>query len=289
MSLYSFKIPYIGENHRKAIVLPRKNILYSRKEAPRRIHFSGSLTVEAAIILPLLTCFFVSILFFFRIMQVQIVVQDAINCTGRKMALSQEENTWIALVTAKSLFVKELSNVGLIENYVEGGVRGVSFAESEFDEEQIHIKVKYRICLPMQLFWKVEFNMQQRADCRRWNGWHYSTEGEEADTWVYVTETGTVYHIMETCSHLELSIRSVKKEQLPYLRNENGGRYQKCSQCEVDASIGGNVYITNQGECYHVDLNCSGIKRTVYMVRKSEVENRSCCSRCGIADIADLH
>lgn len=288
MSLYSFKIPYIGEIHRKAIVLPRKNILHSRKEAPQRIHFSGSLTVEAAIILPLLTCFFVSILFFFRIMQVQIVVQEAINNTGRKMALIQEENAWVTLATAKGLFVRELRDEGLVENYVEGGVWGVSFADSKFDKEQIHIKVKYRICLPIRLFWEVEFNMHQRADCRRWNGWHYSADEETADIWVYVTETGTVYHVTETCSHLDLSIQSVKKEQLHYLRNENGERYQKCSQCGDNATVGGNVYITNQGECYHDDLNCSGIKRTVYMIRKSEVGNRSCCSRCGMSGIDTL-
>lgn len=288
MSLYSFKIPYIGEIHRKAIVLPRKNILHSHKEAPRHPHFSGSLTVEAAIILPLLTYFFVSILFFFRIMQVQIVVQDAINNTGRKMALSREKDTGVALAIAKGMFLSEIEDKTLIESYVEGGAWGVSLTESQFDEEQIHLKANYQICLPMQLFWKVEFDMQQQADCRRWNGWHYSADNEGADTWVYVTETGVVYHIKETCSHLELSIRSVKKEQLADLRNESGGRYRTCSQCGDGDAIGGNVYITNQGACYHVDLNCSGIKRTVHMIRKSEVENRSCCSRCGMPDMAGV-
>lgn len=286
VSLYSFKLSDLGEIHRKAIVLPGNNIMHSHKEAPRRIHFSGGLTVEATIILPLLAYFFVCILFFFRIMQVQIVIQDAINCTGRKMALCQNENIEADTVIAKGLFIGEVKDTALIEKYVEGGMWGVSFVESQFDEEQIHINVKYRISLPIRLFWSVEFDMQQRADCRRWNGWHYGADDEVSDVWVYVTETGEVYHMAETCSHLTLSIRSVNKEQLSYLRNENGESYQKCSRCEDESSLGGNVYITNQGDCYHTNLNCSGIRRTVYMIRKSDVEHLRCCSRCGNFDMA---
>ena len=40
------------------------------------------------------------------------------------------------------------------------------------------------------------------------------------------------------------------------------------------------VFITDQGNRFHYDLNCSGIKRTIYMIRLSEVGNRKQCSRC---------
>lgn len=31
------------------------------------------------------------------------------------------------------------------------------------------------------------------------------------------------------------------------------------------------VFITDQGNRFHYDLNCGGIKRTIYMIRLSEV------------------
>ena len=34
------------------------------------------------------------------------------------------------------------------------------------------------------------------------------------------------------------------------------------------------VFITDQGNRFHYDLNCGGIKRTIYMIRLSEVGNR---------------
>ena len=40
------------------------------------------------------------------------------------------------------------------------------------------------------------------------------------------------------------------------------------------------VFITDQGNRFHYDLNCGGIKRTIYMIRLSEVGNRKKCSRC---------
>ena len=34
-------------------------------------------------------------------------------------------------------------------------------------------------------------------------------------------------------------------------------------------------------DCYHIKLNCSGLKRTIYMMRFDQVKGRSPCSRCG--------
>ena len=121
---------------------------------------------------------------------------------------------------------------------------------------------------------------EQRADCRKWTGWS-AAEGSDEDQWVYVTQTGTAYHREYSCTHLELSIRSVAEAEIAALRNENGEAYRKCMQCRYAENAFGRLYITNQGDCYHKDLGCSGIKRTVRMIRLSEVGTRRPCSRCG--------
>ena len=138
--------------------------------------------------------------------------------------------------------------------------------------------VSYPAAHPDLLVW--DFAMEQRADCRKWTGWS-AAEGSDEDQWVYVTQTGTVYHREYSCTHLELSIRSVAEAEIAALRNENGEAYRKCMQCRYAENAFGRLYITNQGDCYHKDLGCSGIKRTVRMIRLSEVGTRRPCSRCG--------
>lgn len=290
MSLYSIKIPQKNEFYRKEITLPgntpyagcvNKNFFFSHKEAPRYPYFSGVFTLEAAVILPLLACFFVSILFFFRVMQIEITVQKALDDTGRQLAVYMaKEESALEIAAAQALFLKELNEKEMPERYIRGGKLGISLLSSEFSEQEVQLRACYRIQLPVQIFWVRELSMEQRADCRKWNGWSATPENGEADVWVYVTETGSVYHRAGNCSHLELSIRSVEREQLAYLRNENGGKYYACSRCANRTNSWGKVYITNQGDCYHNDLSCSEIKRTVYMVRLSEVGAREGCKRC---------
>ncbi len=122
--------------------------------------------------------------------------------------------------------------------------------------------------------------MVQRAVTRKWVGWKGETE-ETEDSWVYISETGTVYHRSRACTHLKLSIRCVSGIDINILRNENGEKYRRCYRCAEQNLTRGKVYITDEGECYHADLNCSGLKRTVRRVHLSEVAGWPCCSRCG--------
>ena len=41
------------------------------------------------------------------------------------------------------------------------------------------------------------------------------------------------------------------------------------------------IYITSQGNRYHTQLNCSGLKRTIYTVPLSQTGGRGRCSKCG--------
>lgn len=287
MSLYSKNKNFIYKTIDKS--LPGSINLDSKlkKGAPRCICFSAVYTLEAAVIMPLLACFFVSILLFFRIMQVELEVQKALDDTGRKMAVYAAVQSVgdlpeaAELTLVKGLFLKEAQEGKAIERYVTGNKLGISLAESKLDGDYIDLKAVYRIRLPVHLFGIGDIRVVQRARCRKWTGWHGTGESEGDDVWVYITETGTVYHREKSCTHLTLSIKSVGSQEVRELRNENGGKYHECILCIKEKGGQNRVYITNQGDRYHYDLNCSGIKRTVSVIRLSEAGSRRACSKCG--------
>lgn len=285
MSLYEVKIllKNIGKKS-----LPKRFLFIARfklrnilpgKEMPRCTR-QASFTVEAAVILPLLAGFFVSILFFFRVMQVQMEVQKALEYTARELAVCLEEESVYDGILAKTLFVKNMGGWDEALHYIEGGCVGISLAKSDFGGDEVCLRAEYRLRLPVSFFRKKTLVIAQSAVTRKWVGWKEDGESSEEDTWVYIAETGTVYHRNRFCTHLNLSVRMVSGDDVGSLRNENGGIYRRCYKCADGAVVGEMVYITDEGDCYHTDTDCSGLKRTVRRVRLSEVAGRRCCDRC---------
>ena len=105
-----------------------------------------------------------------------------------------------------------------------------------------------------------------------------STEPEEM---VFVTESGSVYHTKAGCRYLNLSITQVSGSSLSQRRNDNGEKYSPCETCSRHQNPSGTVYITGSGNRYHNDASCSGLKRTVRLVKKSQLGNMHVCSKCG--------
>jgi len=70
-----------------------------QRETPQCICMTGSITVEIAIILPLFACFFSFLLFYFQIMKVELSIQDALEQTGRIMAVYAEKEKTFHLRT----------------------------------------------------------------------------------------------------------------------------------------------------------------------------------------------
>lgn len=134
--------------------------------------------------------------------------------------------------------------------------------------------------IPLPSIW-----LHTTVKVRAWTGKEWEVfqdgDGQEEEEMVYVTESGTVFHRNPGCSHLNLSVSRVGSAHIQSMTNRRGERYSACEICCLGQAPGGSVYITSSGNRYHNLENCSGLKRTLKMVKRSQVKGMSPCSRCG--------
>lgn len=195
-----------------------------------------------------------------------------------------------------SVKMRSYLDLALIENScVIGGSRGMIFQGTLFDDKgYIDIICIYNIKFPIPILKLKVIPVVQRIRIRSFSGHKpeprfenadSSTDSEESeknDVEVYITETGIVYHTSRNCTHLKLSVKNVNYSEVELLRNLSGGKYHSCEICisKVNNLTPAIVYITETGVRYHISLQCSGLKRSIKVVKLSDVEDRRKCTRC---------
>ena len=112
------------------------------------------------------------------------------------------------------------------------------------------------------------------------NSGRSKNEGEEENKsrTVYVTEHGSVYHTNPGCSHLKVTIIPVTEQQLKSARNTSGGKYHKCPYCGKQKT--GQYYVDPYGDCWHTSVNCPSLKRTVHEVDMDDCGHMHECKDC---------
>lgn len=254
------------------------------------------LTVEAAAVLPFFVCFMVFIMYFFRILQVQAGVAQALQYAGRKTAAEYcaqsrftkdgtGDSYAVGLWKANLYFQKQLKKQKCPVQYIKRKASGISLLQSDFSGDYVELTAVYDMKLPSGLLGNIKYRIVQTAKCRKWTGYQPGQDDQQDETWLYYTEHGTVYHADRSCKFLDLSIRGVTYSQAKSSRNQSGGKYYECERCrDADGSIRNTksmVYITDYGDRYHCSLMCSSLKRTIYMIKRSKATEKRMCSKCG--------
>lgn len=276
-----YKSPYI--NLKRASASDSKNSIQNVSSiTEKKRKMKGSVTIEAALTIPM---FLFSVLCLIYLLEIQAIrltvtsaVQGAVKIAAEDMATIPVFNE----VKLKGDIVDFIGSERLERSIVEGGSSGIHCWRSWYnaDDGVIHAEVDYKIRLPFPKYTDAGMKCSESFLIKVWNGYGKRKSDSEADQIVYVTETGRVYHMDYQCSYLQLSIRFVPYSGISDLRNEDGGKYYACGQCVQGGAIAG-VYITEYGNRYHSSLHCSGLKRTIYSVKKEECHGMSACSKCG--------
>lgn len=273
----------------------------------------GSVTIEAALLLPMVLVLCFSILFFFQMLQVQLRLQKAMDETAREMAIAgyaetllpggffpeADEDTVSGLLAS---YADEFLGVGLgtayaaarvparvgcdwlDETLLVGGHRGISFSTglNAMEEKNIDLRAAYQFRLPLLPGALVTVRLGQRSFRRMWVGQRYepvATEEASDERQVYITEQGQAYHYFNDCMTLKRCIVSTSSDQLAELRNASGKIYYPCEYC-VRGGAQAVVFYTKDGTRYHNDRQCSVLLRVIRSVPISQVEDRSLCHYC---------
>ncbi len=279
--------------------------------------YEASLTVEAALTLPIFLYLMIAFLYFIQIF----ILQEEFQSSITKMGLSLSKTAYFykdfpnieeILHFDKTIFGEELKGEinditdqlmtgaslklyaklyldedRINKSCVVDGYDGLDFDSSSIDRDEnyLDIVLNYKVSIPVKIFILEDINLIQRVRLRTWTGVEipsiYETKNKEVKgTIVYITDTGSVYHIDKACSHIRLSVKEVKGIPKDY-RNDNGGRYYGCEACCTgEEGDDATYYITSDGTRYHTKRNCSKIKRSVQEILLSEVGSRRACTRC---------
>ena len=241
----------------------------------------GSLTVEAALVMPILVVAAALVLSLFLLLGLEVQMSEACHYVARTMAASsiqadEPETVWGYARVRQLLRIYQKEH----ESNRWPGMEeadNLTLAGSEFSGEQIRICVSYRLKLPISFGKWCSIPVTQQVEYRKWIG--ASDGNSEADeAYVYVTPYGRVYHRSIGCRYLDLTVRAVGRTDVTRLRNKDGSIYYAC-HCANGAT--GSVYITDYGTSYHGKIDCSGLKRTVQKRPLSEVGSGQPCSQCG--------
>lgn len=259
------------------------------------------MTVEASLLLPLFLMLFMNLLSVIEIYRIHSSVAETLWKGGRETAqyyylndavgemagISEEADSHLAGLMASlsgnRQIVKSLGNYPIWEKIVADGKSGFT-VYGEIDKKGfISVYCGYGVHPMFFSLTPVSKKVQNQYYGHAWTGYKLGGENdreEQGDVYVYITETGTVYHRNRECSYLNPSIQRVPVSGVGELRNRSGAKYYACPFCD-DKKSDIDCYITDYGTNYHTSIACSGLKRTVYTVKLSEVGGRGACSKCG--------
>jgi len=237
----------------------------------------GSLSIEAAVALPI---FALGLLTLVSVLLMQLAImriQASLLHTAKELSVECADGHSVAISSVKDSIIDDLGGEDL--RLIQNGKDGIDLDGSHIDDpEYIELDVKCDLIPLTGFFGMLNVPVERRCLAHVWCGYDKGFIPDEE--YVYITDDSDVYHCDRECSHIRLTVVKTSPVHVGSQRNNGGGRYKPCEYCHPKLSDD-VLYITPEGDRYHNTVTCSGLKRTVRAIRKSEAGDRRPCSRCG--------
>jgi len=284
-------------------------LLFGTNKALRR-RVLASLTVEAALVLPL---FAVSICF----LMMPLVIMDAE--AGVQLQMEQAAMLLSGAACLKQEFQKAGKNEdenSKAEQYLGSSpqlIATFAYIASEYpgdllgtpvpttwkmavdEDPMITLRVTSKTQFPLAQFLGNDWGRIGLISSRRaWvgraggSGRNWLEENketpEEEDRLVYVARNAASskrYHVSADCHYISNKMTAVNAGDLSSMRAAGGKKYYACDRCKPGKN--GTVYIFTTSNLYHAGPSCSAIQSYAVEMKQSEAEKKgySPCSYCG--------
>ena len=256
----------------------------------------GSVTVETALVLPLLILFFMQLYSAFEMIALYCRVEVALEETAEEVATflyvrkdNQMNKAGSLLLT--ETFVREevtrkIGTKNLSESVLQNGAMGISLFRSSIAEngKDVDLIVAYRVN-PWYSLGKIgTIQLSNHCKVSAWTGYEKdkdTMETKEDEQTVYITPSGSVYHLYRDCTYLDAQVQEVLREDVGKERNLDRKIYYPCELCTKEETEGTVYYITPYGTRYHQDERCEALHKQVESIPISEVGSRTVCHKCG--------
>lgn len=264
----------------KKIISPKsKNYAYTFCIKENR-HRNASLTVEAALVLPVFFFLFFLLWQCFLLLMFQIKVCEQVTETAIQGSplgyITRESKKEDVSVWLEPLFWSSVPENKQVRNL------WVSCVENK--SKVIRVKVTYEFVCEAVFFGAIGLPVEQNFCFYPYRGEGAdSVSGEAREDVVYVTEHGTVYHESEACVYLNVTLYAVNRTEVVNQRNVNGEKYAECERCKEEAEAA-QVYISKGGNRYHRSLHCPAVKRNVKEIKREEIGTMPACHKCKIKE-----
>lgn len=278
-------------SYRKNMSLQVHDPLLARRAHPCTSSPPASMTVEAALVLPLALLFFLALLQPVIWLDRQRKVQTAMERIGEEISqygilaesVETEDSELPAFCTdaAAALWIR--GKVGQYADHVT-----VKKADVYGENGEIEFAAEYQEEIP---FFETVLGKQTETVAvkrRSWigipgklkgDGTSQDGDGDEQTEMVYVGAGIGRYHLFRDCHYISNEYMTVTRSEA-----ENGKvpgeKRTPCAVCGKKGDGSETVYITTAGEHYHCNKNCRSMISYVREVPKDEAEHLGLCSYC---------
>lgn len=280
---------------------------------------SGSITVEAAIAVPLMIFALYLLIFPMMVMESERKLQNTMESVSKNLSLA-EYLTQAASNQLKLKDVKKETFDGLVSGLEEGisltsiqlaadtrymkntafdPDTGIFSADADAGSDMVYIELNYSLNFPFSIFKLMDVNKSLVTNRRAWigssggrgrdkygSGLEDGKEGDLSDLdeeYVFVAGNGDiskVYHTNEHCHYISNDFESVSDaSQLEGRKNKYGRTYEACKSCGA-AHTTGEVYFTESGRKYHSSPGCKANSYSFEKRPLSELSGYHECTYC---------
>ena len=183
----------------------------STKTSPR-VSNRGSVTLEAALILPIV----LFVLYGFILINQLIITDDEVskglNETARYIAKDAYGDEEYKPSAFEMLTFREYIDKNKLA-MVDGGVSGVVITYNKSDDDVLHINASYSVHISLPLIGNYSFWLTDTSAVRPFDGFDKDRLNAD-DEYVYVAETGGVYHTDMNCTYISVRIVDINDSGL---------------------------------------------------------------------------